>query len=228
MRFIKKYGTSIFLALLLVHLVCIYMDLPAWRMISKLVLIPFLLLYLSASREGIVPSLVISGLVFSFAGDLMLTFSGEVFFLLGMFAFICTHVCNFIFFVKLQKADKSGGIISMVLMAGFMLALGCYVLFSLNGLLGSLQVPIIVYMLMISAMAIAAAGTSRNAFVKRVAAQCFIPGAVLFALSDGILAMNKFAWHHSSADIAVMATYGMAQYFLVKGFIGTTQLKVHS
>lgn len=229
MHFVKKYGALIFLALLLAHLCCIYWGPAPWRTVSKLVLIPFLLLYLSASREGIVHPLVVAGLVCSFAGDVFLAFSGEIFFLAGMFAFICTHVCNLAYFVKLRRAvTPSGGREFIPAMAGYMIVLGCYVMFHLFNHLGNLRVPIIVYMLIISAMAIAAAGTSLNALIRKAAVLYFMPGAALFALSDGILAMNKFAWHEPMADLAVMATYGAAQFCLVKGFIKITQIKVHS
>jgi hypothetical protein len=59
MSFIKKYGAIIFAVLLLVHCFFIYEDLPQLRMVSKLVLLPFLLIYLSASRAGVVNPLVI-------------------------------------------------------------------------------------------------------------------------------------------------------------------------
>jgi uncharacterized membrane protein YhhN len=227
MPFVKKYGTIVFILLLLAHCLFIYFAMPGGRMISKLLLVPFLLIYLSASREGRLNRLVIAGLVFSFAGDLLLFFTGELYFLLGMFAFICTHVCNMIFFAQLQKGQPvSRALSSMVLMVFWMAGLGAYVFFMLGNRLGNLLVPIIVYMLIISAMAIAAAGSSRNALLAKAAAGFFIPGAALFALSDSILAMNKFLWQDPLADIAVMTTYGAAQFLLVKGFISVTRAKI--
>jgi uncharacterized membrane protein YhhN len=235
MSFIKKYGAIIFAVLLLAHCFFIYEDLPQLRMVSKLVLLPFLLIYLSASREGTVNPLVVVGLLFSFAGDLLLSFTGEIFFLLGMFAFICTHICNLVFFIKLQKGNSvtkpaffgTNNYIYMLLMIILMVRLGTYVISTLGDKPGNLLVPIGIYILIISAMAVAAAGTIRNPFIEKTAARFFIPGAILFALSDSILAMNKFLWHEPWADIAVMATYGVAQFLLVKGFTRTTQLKVH-
>jgi uncharacterized membrane protein YhhN len=74
-------------------------------------------------------------------------------------------------------------------------------------------------MLVISLMALLAAGTLRNPFLQIVAVNCFIPGAVLFILSDAALAMNKFLLRQPRIDILVMLTYGAAQYCLVSGFI---------
>jgi uncharacterized membrane protein YhhN len=227
MPFIKKYGAAVFLLLLLAHCFFIYVDMQQGRMVSKLLLVPFLLIYLSASREGIISPLVIAGLVFSFAGDLLLFFTGELYFLLGMLAFICTHICNMLFFAKLQKGQPVNNARNHITgMIVWMAGLGAYVFFMLGDRLGNLLAPIVVYMLIISAMAIAAAGSFRNVLLAKNAARFFIPGAALFALSDSILAMNKFLWHEPLADLAVMATYGAAQFLLVKGFIAATQLKV--
>ena len=44
-------------------------------------------------------------------------------------------------------------------------------------------------------------------------------GALLFVISDSVLAVNKF--HHSFeiADVVIMLTYGLAQLFIVEGAI---------
>ena len=74
-------------------------------------------------------------------------------------------------------------------------------------------------MFIISLMAFLATGTIQNESIKRTAFKFFIPGAVLFVVSDATLAINKFLVHQTYLDIVVLLTYGLAQYFLVKGFI---------
>ena len=221
MRFIKKQGILFFLIVLFAHCVFIYLGMDIARIVSKLLLLPILALYLlaSATKSGNpVSRLVYFGLLFSFLGDLLLTQSGETFFLLGMLAFIGTHVCNGIYFLKLQSISIRNGKASSL--AAIILFLITLVVFSvLNPYLENFQLPILVYMVIISCMAILAANTESAPSLKKIALQCFIPGAALFVLSDAILAMNKFLFHQPMLDIAVMLSYGGAQYFLVSGFV---------
>jgi uncharacterized membrane protein YhhN len=220
MAMIKKYGVWLFAIILLLHCVLIYLEMSGLRTLSKILLIPVLLLYLFSNKpkegENREP-LVYAGLIFSFLGDLILTRSGELFFLFGMLAFIGTHICNSIFFYRLQKntVQRGKGRWLAVLLLAIVSAI---VFFVLQPHLGSFQWPILLYMCIISCMAVLATGTLDISSVKKTAANCFVPGAFLFVLSDALLAMNKFLWHQSFADVFVMLTYGAAQYCLVKGF----------
>lgn len=225
--FIKKYGPAIFLVLLLAHCYCIGVGAGQWRTITKLSLLPFLLLYLFAARETAVSRLAVAALVFSFLGDLLLTQPGEMLFLAGMLAFMGTHVCNAFFFLTLKKgaSTETKGItaIVMVFIGMFMVLLGAFVFCRLQAHLGKFLLPVAVYMVVISVMAVCSGAVLRNSFLSKAAVRYMIPGAVLFALSDAILALNKFLWHEQMADIAVMATYGPAQYLLVSGYIAATK-----
>ncbi|TAJ62741.1 MAG: hypothetical protein EPO58_03625, partial [Chitinophagaceae bacterium] len=102
MLLIKKYGLPLFLVVLILHIACIYLEMSTLRLITKLLLLPILILYLAA-EPGKTSVVVYMGLFCSFMGDLLLTRSGEIFFLSGMLAFIGTHVCNILFFYRLQK-----------------------------------------------------------------------------------------------------------------------------
>jgi len=44
-----------------------------------------------------------------------------------------------------------------------------------------------------------------------------VAGAVLFIMSDSILAINKFYQSFEVAGLGIMLTYGMAQLFIVEG-----------
>ena len=171
--------------------------------------------------------LVYFGLLFSFLGDLLLIQYGDFFFLSGMLAFTGTHICNSIYFFKLNPVSISGGRAAL-LAAAILMIITIVVLGMLNPYLGIFQLPVIIYMLIISSMAILAANTASAPLLKHIALQCFIPGAALFVLSDGMLAMNKFLYHQPLLDIAVMLTYGGAQYFLVNGFMQIKSDKPYS
>ncbi len=217
MLLIKKYGLPLFLLVLLLHLICIYLEMSTLRVITKLLLLPILMFYLAAEPGKISPVVYI-GLFCSFMGDLLLTRSGELFFLLGMLAFIGTHLCNIFFFYRLQKGHP-GKPMNLVLALVVLACISGGVYFLLTDQLGAFRIPILVYMSIISLMAVMATQTLVNPVFIQTSIRFFIPGAALFVLSDGLLALNKFLLHAGSIDIAVMLTYGMAQYLLVKGFV---------
>lgn len=216
MQLLKKYGTGLFLAILLLHCGFIYLEMSSFRVLTKLLLLPVLMGWLYVG-EGKTSPVLYLGLFFSFLGDLLLTRSGEVFFLLGMLAFIGTHLCNSWFFYRLQKG-YSGKARNLVLAFIVLVLVSGQIFYYLNDQLGTFRVPILVYMVIICTMAVLATQTLVNPTVQKIAVTCFIPGAALFVLSDGLLAINKFALHNRWADMGVMLTYGMAQYFLVQGF----------
>ncbi len=219
----KKYGTLIFATVLLIHCLFIYLKMGEARTITKLTLIPILIVFL-ASFEGRSSWLVYVGLVFSFLGDLFLSFSGELFFLVGMLAFIGTHICNGIFFISLQKGKLGKG--SATYISFLVLLLFSAIVFSqIKPNLGSFELPIIIYMCIICLMAVLATGTLQNPSIKGLAMKFIIPGAGFFVLSDTILAVNKFLFYNPLHDIIVMLTYGLAQYLLVKGFSGIKTIK---
>jgi uncharacterized membrane protein YhhN len=66
--------------------------------------------------------------------------------------------------------------------------------------------PVVAYMVVISAMVVAAFGT---------ASPIAIVGAVLFYVSDAVLAWNKFVKPFRAGRLAVMVTYHLGQAGLV-------------
>lgn len=223
MQLVKKQGNFIYLILLVLHCICIYFTIIELRIVTKILLLPFLMLYLLSfleKQERIGMLLPILGLFFSFLGDVLLTASGELFFLLGMGAFILTHICNSLFFIKLPKTARRQKRSLVFVIALVVVTLLCW---SVNKMLkphlGAFQLPIQVYMIIIACMAMFAVRTFQDPEYRVMAIRLFIPGAALFLLSDSVLALNKFLFHQSGWDLLVMFTYGGAQYFLTAGFI---------
>ena len=71
-------------------------------------------------------------------------------------------------------------------------------------------VAVVVYSLIISAMVVTATGTpSWLAFV----------GATLFAVSDSMIAYNRFVRPFARADLPIMVTYHVGQLLLIGGLI---------
>lgn len=221
--FMKKINYAVlFWAVALVHLFCIYMNWPQQRVYSKFILVPILMWYLFKSPESDKPLKgmwrAYLGLFFSWVGDVLLIGEGPSFFLSGMIAFITAHVYYSLFFIQTVPVKKETAAVFYKTLIG--LSVVCGVLFLLlRSALGAYQVPILLYMLFISLMASLAVHTTSNTTYKNFALQTFVPGALLFVISDALLATNKFYAHLPVFDLGVMLTYAGAQYFLTKGFI---------
>jgi uncharacterized membrane protein YhhN len=220
MQFLSKKGIAVYFLVLAVHCICIYLSAETPRLITKVLLVPVLMGWVGARDRKHIPAIVYAGLAFCFAGDVLLAGTGTAFFLSGMLCFIVAHICNSIYFIKLQDPLHSS-LRESFFAAAILIFLSAFVFFILNSHLGTLRIPVLVYMLVISIMAILAVNTAANKRIRNVGILCFIPGAGLFVLSDAVLAINKFMAHQPMLDIVVMATYGGALYFLAKGFVAT-------
>ena len=212
----------IFWAVTVAHLFCIYMDWPQQRVYTKFILVPILMWYLYTSPADNNPLKgmwrAYLGLFFSWVGDVLLIGEGANFFLSGMIAFVTAHVYYSLFFIQTVPVKKETARVFYKTLIGLSIISGLLFILLRNAL-GSYQVPILLYMLFISLMASLAVHTTTNMHYKKFALQTFVPGALLFVISDAILATNKFYAHLPVLDLAVMLTYAGAQYFLTKGFI---------
>lgn len=217
---IKKIIVPLFLLTLLMHCFFIYADMVLLRAISKLLLMPLLItyLYLLLSHPfSNLPIRALAGLFFSFLGDALLIGEGSTFFLSGMIAFVLAHLNYSFYFLRVQPVTKTTRFTFLIALL-LLLIFSSLVFVYLDGYLGAYQLPVMFYMLFISLMASLAIHVITSELNKQFALRYFIPGAILFIISDAILAMNLFRLHEPLLDLAVMLTYGMAQFFLVKGF----------
>ena len=222
MSVFRRTGIILYLIILVMHCISIYTYQTGLRMVSKLALMPVLMLYfLSVPRSGSKPSfpiLVMAGLVFSLLGDLFLTQSGQGYFLLGMASFILTHICNGSNFFRIQSFRFQNPMPAMIALLVFVLT-SFFVFRLIQPDLGSLQVPILIYMGIIGLMGILSTNLLVNPVIRTIVVRYFIPGSVLFIISDSLLAMNTFHFHDPATwDIPVMGSYGIAQCLLVLGF----------
>ncbi|MGE5107146.1 MAG: lysoplasmalogenase [Sphingobacteriales bacterium] len=186
------------------------------RFYIKPLLIPSLMLYyiFSIGKLNGLSRLLIGGLFFSFLGDVFLLWDN--YFIPGLICFLTTHILYIIYFIK--TANQSGWHLKkypllIIPVSAYAMAL----LWLLLPSLGALTVPVLIYAVVISIMLLA----SINLFtkIKSPAYIYFIAGAALFVLSDSLLAINKFYQSFQYAGIAIMLTYVLAQYLIVKGSI---------
>jgi uncharacterized membrane protein YhhN len=146
----------------------------------------------------------VAAVVFSLAGDVFLMLPRDRF-VAGVAAFLVAHLC---YLAGLLRGDFSGvGLtVGAVLMAVAILVTGPPLIRALHRRHAELLVPVVVYMVAISAMVIAA-----FAFGPLTAAI----GALLFAGSDSVLARDRFVHPIARAHLIVMVTYHLGQAGLV-------------
>ncbi len=148
---------------------------------------------------------VIGGLLFSMAGDVFLMLPSDQF-IAGLVSFLIGHLFYIAAFSRGMKIKSS-------LFAGILFVLfGILVYGILAPYLGEMRLPVIAYLLVILAMgwrAWAKWGQTR----KRPALIAFI-GAVLFIVSDTILALNRFREHFEIARALNLSTYFIAQWLI--------------
>jgi len=191
-------------------------------MISKSLLLPALMVVfyrLTRNRENRQRKFVFVALILSWFGDVILMFQQQNanFFLIGLVCFLLAHISYIISF-SLSSNDKQPSLLRkrpwLVLL---FIAYAAIVLSVIYNGLGAMLIPVIVYMCIILLMGM----SSLNRFGKvssRSFAEVFA-GAVLFMLSDSLLAINKFYEPFAFASFFIMLTYIAAQYFIVKGMI---------
>jgi uncharacterized membrane protein YhhN len=221
--FIQKFGITIYLLILMLHLFAQLLGYTSLQYGSKLVLLPLLMLFFyvqpffaTAAKSKY---LILFGLFGSFLGDAFLL--SEAYFIPGMIAFMTTHIFNILFFHPLKPKmgeSKMKLYVSIILLAAFC----AFVYFFLKDAMGTLIYPILVYMILISTSALYTVRASLNEKANKIADLFWTPGMLFFIASDAVLAFNKFYWSTQSPidniGLVTMATYGIAQMLLVKGF----------
>jgi len=221
MRLIKKKGIIIFWLFLVADCFFIFLNQLSIANIFKALLVPVLIAYLLLNaRKGVhlVSKIYfITGLFFAWLGDLFLIKNNDTFFLIGMCSFLLTHIIYAISFYNIRPISFSKSYQSLIA-ALFMIGISIPFYLLLEGYLGAFKLPIIVYMIAISAMVIFATNILQSVTKRSLAVNFFIPGAILFVLSDAILAVNKFYLMESFLNVVVILSYGYAQALIAEGF----------
>jgi uncharacterized membrane protein YhhN len=158
---------------------------------------------------------VLGGLFFSLLGDVFLMFSGG--FLFGLGAFLIAHLC----YISALILDNQGLIFTKRdrLIAVFgVFAYGIVFLSTvLPKVASSLQIPILAYGLTILTMLLTALNRWKS--VGGTSFQWVFVGAILFVLSDSLIAINRFVQPFPMSSIAIMLTYAAGQFLIVEGVL---------
>jgi len=154
------------------------------------------------------------GLFFSFVGDVLLMFDGAKFFMFGLSAFLLAHVMYIKVTASFIPKKSFGKIISSVF--PFVLFFGI-LMFLIYPNLGEMLLPVAVYGITISTFGVVALVNYRNE--KSTENIWLIIGAIIFILSDSLIALNKFYEPNEIYGVTIMVTYILAQYLICKAMI---------
>ena len=222
---IQKWGITVYILLLSAHLYSQILGdkFSTLQFVTKILLLPTLMLYLSVQeKHEQAPKgkwLVLIAMFGSFLGDVLLSYQNL--FIIGMIAFMTTHVFNIIMFAKINPLSKPKSK-KLILFTVLLIAFCVFIYVKLQDAMGTLIYPILVYMALICSaalMAIHAGGNEKGNIISKL---FWFPGMLFFISSDTVLAFNKFDWslHYPIKNIGLitMLTYGIAQVFLAKGF----------
>lgn len=219
MQPIQKKLSLGFFALVLLDITGIITGWDMLHYFAKPLLVPalMLLLYCSANKlKG--KSLLMTGLFFSWAGDVFLLLESwqPNFFIFGLVCFLITHIFYITYFLKL-KSQQPSLLKKYPLLIIAVTGYGVSLVWLLYPGLGDLKLPVMVYATIICTMLL----SCLHVFLKmnRKAAATYLGGAIFFVLSDSLLAINKFYQAFTFAGVLIMLTYCAAQYFIVKGYI---------
>jgi uncharacterized membrane protein YhhN len=185
-----------------------------YKMVSKPLIMGSLIGFYIGTAHKQSPVFILA-MIFALFGDIFLMFKSEDFFLIGLISFFFMQILYAITFLRDRSVNVSSNIIAVV----SVLALAVLILWSIWNGLGAMKIPVTVYSMAISLMVITAIIRDKNV-------RWYVPvlvGVLLFMVSDGGIAFNKFGNPFRGANYFIIFTYMIAQYLIVRGVVERDQ-----
>ncbi|MCS6805029.1 MAG: lysoplasmalogenase [Acidobacteriota bacterium] len=145
------------------------------------------------------------GLVFSTIGDICLMLPSDRF-VAGVASFLVAHLCYIVAFSPGVQFASSLSAVTLFMVVGVLL------LSLLWPHLGKMKWPVLAYVLVI--MTMAGQALARWIQLKPPGAWLALLGAVLFILSDAILAWSRFRRAYRPSRAVNLSTYYLAQWLI--------------
>ena len=177
-----------------------------WVVVVKGLAISPLALLAFRRLEGLTGRLLALGLAFSSLGDVLLAVPGRDLFLFGLLAFLVAHLLYIVLFHRLRSP---GGRWVGLRLFGVLVLAAAMTAWLWNDL-GELRIPVLVYVTAIATMAAAA---------QRTALPWVAIGALLFVVSDAVLAIGRFQGPFPLSATIVWVTYVAAQLAITAGIL---------
>jgi uncharacterized membrane protein YhhN len=209
---------KIYFFISLIYLLALLFGYEYLDLYLKPTLIPLLAFAVYAYKRFPSRNSLLTALAFSWVGDIVLLFAdiAEIYFIVALASFLISHLIYCTLFNKQKTVEIRNNIVFRI---GCLIIL-LYVVGMISFLLptlGTLKVPVIIYAFVISTMLLFAF----NGFLSwsKPGNKYVFYGAVIFVVSDSILAINKFYIPIQKGSFFIMVTYLVAQYLIVDGIL---------
>jgi|GWRWMinimDraft_6_1066014.scaffolds.fasta_scaffold12936_2 uncharacterized membrane protein YhhN len=178
-------------------------------MVTKPLLMPLLVVLYLSFKQTILPNwYYIIALIFSLFGDVFLMFKSKDLFIPGLASFLIAHIFYIVLFIKESKILRWPTLIILIITIS-------YLFFLKPNIENELILPVSIYCIVISFMGIVAINRKKSSFGYSLISF----GALLFIISDSLIAFNKFVENLPQSSFLIMITYGLAQLFILFGFL---------
>lgn len=216
----RQRFTLCYLLLSLVILFHAYLPIPNLYFFSKSLIMISLFVWVMtgrASRKTKGKPIFLVGMGFALLGDILLMLNG--YFLQGLAAFLVMQWCYIIAF-KRDLSKLASAKFALACIVGIGIVIVTLLIPLTNAITDTiLQGAIIVYGVSIGLMLWLA--TLRLESSTTLSYRFVVVGALLFAVSDSLIAWNKFVEPIPMSHFAIMSTYLLAQYLITRGFLKT-------
>lgn len=227
--------TTLFIIVLAIDCVLIYNRTKDYRLYTKIPLTPILYILMAvqtaAGTHKRSKLFLTLSIFLSLGGDFLLLYAADtVNFIYGLLFHFAAHISYGLFFLRL-KAFKVKRIIPIVLMAMLLCVYLAFIISTQWPAIGEqgLEATMVFDALGLGFMALTAFHTAYSRRIKSIAFLYFIPGTLLFIMSDSIMVVDKFlpviedrsytSHLHMYYGMAIMAAYAFGQLLYISGAI---------
>lgn len=173
--------------------------------VALLALLAFRLL---SDRDGLILGV---SLLFSSLGDVFLGLGEERWFVFGLGSFLIAHLLYIALFVRHWPKPVAASL-GQKSLAALLIAFSIAMFAWLWPGLGELKIPVAAYLCALVGMGV-------TATLAGLSARWVVIGALLFILSDSMIAVGKFKSPIAYSNYLIWATYYVAQLCIAVGFI---------
>lgn len=208
----QRWGYVAFTVLAIIFLSSLHnLHYPMTTFLKPLPIFALLITVAISSIPSSAKFVLMTALFMSSLGDIALTLPLSKQLEIGLFFFLLAHLSYIGLYRRILKREQTKSVKSPLFVGAICIGLGyaAVLLHYLWPFLGDKMIPVMVYVGVILIMAMLAV---------RVQLYCAI-GAVLFVISDSIVAIDEFVNHAQLHFFTIMLTYYLAQWFLVFGLL---------
>jgi alkenylglycerophosphocholine hydrolase len=201
----NKIAITVFFASFIAYMATLQYRPYPFSYVVKIIPILSLALFALINIEHKKRIFIVAALLFSAVGDVILAMDGSGLFIYGLGSFAIAHCLYIVTFFEHPEWNRGKSFFIYLF-----IFYGLSVAYIFIPRLGNMIIPVLVYMILITFMGISAAAGRKNHYI-------IIAGAVLFMISDSLIAVNMFLVKIPHSSYWIMATYFPAQFLITLG-----------